>query len=215
MAIDTKTPMALYKANLELVMRLGALLQENRRRWTRFGVASADEAIERTLSETGRMLTTNDWQALANLPGETFWKAVQGEPGPMQGAVETAVGNQSAFAQGLQEAFGAWQQQCSEVIREAGGKLPSFSFEGVLRGIGTPRPAAAAAAPASPAASRTTAASKPAVKRAPSKAAKAAKAAKKSAPAKKSVRKPVATPARKAASTAKTGARKAVAKRKR
>jgi hypothetical protein len=217
MAIDTKTPMALYKANLELVMRLGALLQENRRRWTRFGVASADEAIERTLSETGRMLTTNDWQALANLPGETFWKAVQGEPGPMQGAVETAVGNQSAFAQGLQEAFGAWQQQCSEVIREAGGKLPSFSFEGVLRGIGTPRPAAAAAAaaPASPAASRTTAASKPAVKRAPSKAVKAAKAAKKSAPAKKSVRKPVAAPARKAASTAKTGARKAVAKRKR
>ena len=96
MAIDTKTPLALYKANLELVLRLGALLQENRLRWTRFGVASADEAIERTLNETGRLLTSNDWQSLANLPGETFWKAVQGEPGPMQGAIETAVTNQPA-----------------------------------------------------------------------------------------------------------------------
>ena len=121
MAIDTKTPLALYKANLELVLRLGALLQENRLRWTRFGVASADEAIERTLNETGRLLTSNDWQSLANLPGETFWKAVQGEPGPMQGAIETAVNNQTAFAQGLQEAFGSWQQQCSELIRDAGG----------------------------------------------------------------------------------------------
>ena len=88
MSQDTGIPMALYKANLELVMRLGALLQENRRRWTRFGVASADDAIERTLNETGRLLTTNDWTSLTNLPGEAFWKAMQGEPGPMQGALD-------------------------------------------------------------------------------------------------------------------------------
>lgn len=188
MAIDTKTPMALYKANLELVMRLGALLQENRRRWTRFGVASADEAIERTLSETGRLLTSNDWQSLANLPGEAFWKAVQGEPGPMQGALDAAVGNQSAFAQGLQEAFGAWQQQCSEVIRDAGGTLPvAFSVESAWRGApqrpASPAPAAPVRKPA--ATKKASPARKPA-------ATKKVAAAKKPAAARKAARKTTA-----------------------
>lgn len=175
MAIDTKTPLALYKANLELVMRLGALLQESRLRWTRFGVASADEAIERTLGETGRLLTSNDWQSLASLPGEAFWKAMQGEPGPMHGAIETAVNNQAAFAQGLQEAFGAWQQQCSELIRDAGGKLPvSFDVQGAWR-----------SAPARPAAT-----AKPVARKAA--AVKKAGAAKKPKPARKAARKPAA-----------------------
>lgn len=143
MAIDTKTPMALYKANLELVMRLGALLQENRQRWTRFGVASTDDAVERTLSETGRMLTTNDWKSLATMPGETFWKALQGDTGPMQGAVNTAVSNQAAFGQGLQDAFGAWQQQCADALQMTGMTLPgNATLEEFMRTL-TPKMAAA------------------------------------------------------------------------
>lgn len=210
MAIDTKTPMALYKANLELVMRLGALLQENRRRWTRFGVASADEAIERTLSETGRLLTTNDWTSLANLPGEAFWKAVQGEPGPMQGALDAAVGNQNAFAQGLQEAFGAWQQQCAEVIREAGGTPPvAFNLDSAWRSA-TTRPAAPAPARGSTAAKKATPPRKPAAtkKATPARkpaAAREAKPAKKPAAAGKAARK---------ASTTKTTARRKTAPRR-
>ncbi len=145
MAIDTKTPMALYKANLELVMRLGALLQENRRRWTRFGVASSDDAIERTLDETSRVLTSNDWQSLANLPGETFWRTLQGDVGQIQGALDTAVGNQTAFAHGLQDAFAAWQQQCAEVIQDAGAGVPgNATYEEFLKAFNPGRGAPAA-----------------------------------------------------------------------
>ncbi|MEO8012024.1 MAG: phasin family protein, partial [Dokdonella sp.] len=101
MAFDAKIPMSMYKANLELVMRLGALLHESRQRWTRFGLGGADSAIEKTLNETGRMLTTNDWQSLAALPGATFWKALQGDAGPMQGAIDTAMTSQAAFIEGV------------------------------------------------------------------------------------------------------------------
>ena len=174
MAIDTKTPMALYKANLELVMRLGALLQENRRRWTRFGVASSDDAIERTLDETGRMLTSNDWQSLASLPGESFWRALQGDVGQMQGALDTAVGNQTAFAQGLQEAFTAWQQQCADVIEHAGGSMPGKAgFDEFLQTFTSHRtPGASAPAPVAARAAKS-----PARKVKPRAAARPAKAA--------------------------------------
>ena len=186
MAIDTKTPIALYKANLELVMRLGALLQENRQRWTKFGMAGADNAVERTLSETGRMLTSNDWQSLATLPGETFWKALQGDAGPMQGAVDTAVSNQTAFAQGLQDAFAAWQQQCADVIQDAGAALPgNATFEGFLKTF-TPQKSAAAARPtaAAPAAAKSKAKPKAKAKPAAAKASKSVAAkAKKASPA--------------------------------
>ena len=174
MAIDTKTPMALYKANLELVMRLGALLQENRRRWTRFGVASSDDAIERTLDETGRMLTSNDWQSLATLPGETFWRALQGDVGQMQGALDTAVGNQTAFAQGLQEAFAAWQQQCAELIERAGGAVPGkVGYDEFVKAF-TPRVTPVAPAPAAARNAKPATAAKP--KKAPAKKPKVAKA---------------------------------------
>lgn len=145
MAFDTKTPMALYKANLELVLRLGTLLQENRRRWTKLGVASTDDAIQKTLAQTERMLTSNDWSSLAALPGEAFWKGLQSDAGPVQGAVDAAVSNQTAFAQGLQEAFAAWQQQCADALQGAQGKLPtSATFEEFLKTF-SPKPAVPAA----------------------------------------------------------------------
>lgn len=132
MAPSTKTPLALYKANLELVLRLGTLLQENRRRWNQLGTSGASAAIERTLAETERMLTSNDWASLAAMPGEEFWKSVRDDAGPLQGSTQAALANQVAFADGLREAFAAWQQQSLDALGEDGLPAGPFSLGGLL-----------------------------------------------------------------------------------
>ena len=116
MSLSPKTPMALYKANLEFVLRIGTLLQENRQRCMQAGAAGTSEAIQRTLAETERMLTTNDWSALSKMPGEEFWKSLRGEVAPLHSTVESAVRSQTEFAEGLKQAFAQWQQQTTEAL---------------------------------------------------------------------------------------------------
>ena len=142
MAFDTKTPLALYKANLEFLMRVGALLQENRQRWTKLGVAGTDEAIQRTLAQTEKLLVSNDWPSLSALPGEPFWKGLEPDAS-LRGNFDAAVDSQTTFAKGINDAFAAWREHCADVIRDAGGHIP-----------------AAFAAPAAKAPARKTAAAK-------------------------------------------------------
>ncbi|MEZ5463194.1 hypothetical protein [Dokdonella sp.] len=206
MAIDTKTPLALYKANLELVLRLGTLLQENRRRWNLLGSSSTSAAIERTLAETERMLTSNDWTSLAAMPGEEFWKSLKGDAGPMQGTAQAAAANQAAFAEGLKEAFAAWQQQSMDALGESGltaGKFDMASFMNLFQG-----PTAVARAPAKDSNRVKPAATRKARAKAPRPAAKKkARSAKPDATKKKAgSAKPSAT--KKKAKAAKPAARK-------
>lgn len=141
MNFNPKTPMALYKANLELVLRIGTLLQENRQRWMQVvGTAGTSEAIQRTLAETQRMLTTNDWSALSNIPGPEFWNSLGTGSSPLQGTVETAVRSQTEFAEGLKQAFAEWQQQSADAL---GGNLvqPGLGgFGDLMKGFGAAMP---------------------------------------------------------------------------
>lgn len=116
MALGPKTPMALYKANLELVLRLGALLHEQRRQWSVFGSASVGAALERTLAQTEKVLTSNDWSQLMAMPGNAFWRSLRAEPMPVQASIEKALQCQDAFAQGLKDAFAQWQQQSADAL---------------------------------------------------------------------------------------------------
>ncbi len=145
MTTNSKTPMALYKANLELVLRIGALLQENRRRWAQLGAAGTSDAIERTLAQAERVLTSNDWTSLSAIPGEDFWKSIRDDNAPVQGTVEAAVGSQAAFAQGLKEAFEAWQQQSADALG-GGMALPGAKFADFMNFF-TPSQAPARSAP--------------------------------------------------------------------
>jgi len=116
MNVNSKAPMALYKANLELVLRIGTLLQESRQRWMQSGAAGTNEAIQRTLAETERMLTTNDWTSLSAMPGQDFWTSLSLGANPLQGSVESAVRSQAEFADGLRQAFAEWQQQSAAAL---------------------------------------------------------------------------------------------------
>jgi hypothetical protein len=164
MTLDSKTPLALYKANLELVLRLGTLLQENRRRWTRLGAASASDAIERTMAETERVLTANDWTSLAALPGEEFWKSIRGEAGPLRESIESAVSHQAAFAKGLQDAFDAWRQQSADALGAHSVNLPAPSLADFMKSFTSPA-TRASAAPANKSSGKPAARKKPAAAR--------------------------------------------------
>lgn len=159
MAFDAKTPLALYKANLELLMRIGALLQENRQRWTKLGVAGTDDAIQRTLAQTEKLLTTNDWTSVSAMPGDGFWKSLEPDAS-LRGNLEAAVNSQTTFAKGLNDAFAAWRDHCADVIRSAGGSIPT-AFAVTAR-VNVAKPTAAKKA----AAKKKAAARKPAAKKA-------------------------------------------------
>jgi hypothetical protein len=144
MTLSAKTPLALYKANLELVLRLGTLLQENRKRWSEAGAGQANEAIQRTLAQTERLLTANDFTALSSLPGEDFWKSLRDAQAPVQASVEWALSHQAAFAQGLQEAFEAWRQQSADALGAGDAPLPGVNFADFMKPFKPTEPAPAA-----------------------------------------------------------------------
>lgn len=132
MSLNPKTPMALYKANLELVLRIGTLLQENRQRWMQAGAAGTSEAIQRTLAETERMLTTNDWSALSKMPGQEFWNSLGTGATPLHGTVETAVRSQTEFAEGLRQAFAEWQQQSTAALGGHAAQPAPWAFTDLM-----------------------------------------------------------------------------------
>ncbi|MCR6700399.1 MAG: hypothetical protein NVV68_04200 [Dokdonella sp.] len=139
MTTNTPTPFALYKANLELALRIGQLLNENRKQWARQGLAGVDQAVGRTLDESERAMAGVDWTRLAGLPVEGVWNtlnwdALKPDVGTLKSSIDEVIAQQSSFASGLHEAVEAWQRQCGEAVREAGLALPTTTgFEDFLK----------------------------------------------------------------------------------
>ena len=170
MSVNAKTPIALYKANLELILRLGTLLQENRQRWTALGTTSSNDALQKTLAQTERLLTTNDWTSLSALPGENFWNSLGLGNSPVQASLESAASNQAAFATGLQEAFEAWRQQSADALGVNAMELPPSALTDFLKASTRAGKAPATVKPKAKVAPKTSA--KPAEKAKPKAAAK-------------------------------------------
>ena len=102
------------------------------------GASSTNEAMQRTLAETERMLTTSDWSALSSMPGDEFWKSLRAGAGPIQGTIESAARSQAEFSEGVKQAFAEWQQQSADAL---GGNpthgIPK-AFGDLMQGFGTP-----------------------------------------------------------------------------
>lgn len=216
-------PLALYKANLDLWLRISELLEENRSQWVALLAREIDDGAAQTGAEAAA-LRSGDWQALALLPGQALQRLVEHGVGDLQAAAQTALGNQMTFATGFQQALADWQQATASALGELGRvDLPvglQEVFEQALQGwtalpdalaafagrgaSGDARPSRPAPARQAPAAKRTSArADRPAT--ATRRTAK--KAAKRTT--KQAATKQAAKPARKtAARTAKRPARK-------
>lgn len=133
-------PMALWKANLDLQMRIGGLLQEGGRQWLDVGTRAVGESAAEFQAEAGRLLQAGDWQALAALPVETFWRQAEQRVGDGQASAQAALQGQEGFVRGLAEALQEWQRDLAKAWAVAGidaGAMPGIagSWETMLSNL--------------------------------------------------------------------------------
>ncbi|HCE5828619.1 TPA: hypothetical protein NHK69_005145 [Pseudomonas aeruginosa] len=114
----------LYKANVELQLRLTRLLQESGHQWLEAVQRASAENIAETTAEIEGLLRTANWQSLATLPGESFWRLFQQRTGDAQLVNQIALKNQAVFTSGLQQALESWQKSVSSVVGGAGAAQP-------------------------------------------------------------------------------------------
>lgn len=114
-------PFNLYKANVELQLRIAQFLQEGRRNWiesTRQCHAGAGAATEQ---EMENLAQSANWQALVSLSPKTFGRLLEAAMSGTQTMHQTMLKNQTASAAGFQQALedwrksvtGSWASACS------------------------------------------------------------------------------------------------------
>lgn len=124
MNVGTNLPMELYKANVQLLMNTGLLLQEVRQRWLDLGDKTIGDDVAETRAELDQLATTTDWKDITSLPGNAAWRVIQKRMGDVQAYTETAVAEQMQFASGLQDALNAWQKATTQALSDAGKSMP-------------------------------------------------------------------------------------------
>ncbi|THF63747.1 hypothetical protein E6C76_14260 [Pseudothauera nasutitermitis] len=120
--MSTNTPLDLFKANLELQLRVTRLLRESGQRWLEAASRTGTEDLAEAEAEIEDLLKTDNWQTLATLPTQVFWRQFQQRAEDSQSASRFAADNQQAFAEGLQHAVEDWQKSVTAVF--GGGAQP-------------------------------------------------------------------------------------------
>ncbi|KHJ53899.1 hypothetical protein LA66_15050 [Aureimonas altamirensis] len=115
MTIDS-VPLKLHKANLELQLQIGRLLQESGQRHLQFVSQVGEEGLEEARTEIDGVRKAENWQSLATVPAESFWRVFQQHVGDAQEAAQAAAKSQAAFTSGLQEAIEGWQRAVGEAF---------------------------------------------------------------------------------------------------
>lgn len=122
MTIKPSMPTALYKANPNLTLHLGRLMQNSQARWAGFLQQQAQAAIT-------PFAVTRNVQPLTALrrgewPANGFWTRQQGSTRPWQATMATALENPAAFADVPREAISTWQRECSAALQTAPDGMP-------------------------------------------------------------------------------------------
>ncbi|MFA5590741.1 MAG: hypothetical protein WDA70_08555 [Lysobacteraceae bacterium] len=127
MTVDASIPKALYQANIDLALRIAALLQENGKQWFDLFAEEASTRFDEGVSSFGALGSEFSLEKLAALPADAAAQFLQLDVGRWQAMVSHAVENQALFSDGLQEALREWQAACSEAFDAVGsGVLPSL-----------------------------------------------------------------------------------------
>jgi hypothetical protein len=116
--------LSLYKANLELQLKLARLVQENSRQWLDFSYRLVNDGIAESNAGVEQLLKTEDWQKLSTLPAESFWRQLQQRFGDTQAAAQIAVSAQTTFASGLQDAVRNWQKETTTTLSSIAPAAP-------------------------------------------------------------------------------------------
>ena len=124
--MNNELPIQLYKANAELQLQITRLLQESGHHWLEAMQQLSAGSMLETTSRIQNLQQAADWQALATLPSEVFWRLCQGRMGDTQAVGQAAAKSQAAFADGLRQSLSVWQASVSEAFG-ASGDTASFA----------------------------------------------------------------------------------------
>ncbi len=122
MNTDTAAPfgpfasIGLVKANIELSLRTGRLLQEYAQQWLELASRAGKDELAESDAELADVIAAPDWQALAALPAESFWRQVQQRYGDLEATAQIAIGAQTTFAHGLKNALNDWQKAAASAL---------------------------------------------------------------------------------------------------
>ncbi|WP_052773054.1 phasin family protein [Luteimonas sp. FCS-9] len=112
----TGLPLQLLKANLELQLQIARLIQESGQQWADLANRAVGDGLAERDAEIRELLRAQDWQALATLPADAFWRQLQQRAGDSQELARIATSAQSTFASGLTRALQAWQQATADAL---------------------------------------------------------------------------------------------------
>lgn len=113
-------PLALYKANTELQLRVNKLVMENWKKWLELSSRAVDDGIADSQARVEQLLKAQDWAGLAAIPGDTFWRQLQQRMGDATITNQIAANVQQHFALGLQEALETWQKDTTRALGNVG-----------------------------------------------------------------------------------------------
>lgn len=113
---EENLPLKLYKANMQLHLELTRLLQEGTHRWLEAAHERGSRRIDQTKADMEGLMDSANWQSVAMLPAETFWRLHQHQVNTLQGNNRLVIKNQAAFITGLQQAISGWQKSVNEAM---------------------------------------------------------------------------------------------------
>lgn len=122
--MNTDTPLQLIKANAELQMRLSRLLQESGQQWLEQANRGSSEVAAETGAALESLLKTSNWQELATLPAQAYWRQIQQQTSNSQALYQAAIAIQTNFTKGLQQAVQEWQSSVTSTIGTGDATAP-------------------------------------------------------------------------------------------
>jgi len=112
-------PKALYQANIDLALRIAALLQEHGQQWFDLFADEAGARLGQGLAGVDRFRREFSLDRLTSLPADlsTHFGTLDAER--WQALLAKAVEHQSRFSRGVQSALDDWQGACSQLLAKA------------------------------------------------------------------------------------------------
>lgn len=119
MSLDASVPKALYQANIDLALRIAALLQESGTQWFDLFAAEANARLDEAAAPGGPFAHGFPAEWAAMLPPDLALKWSRLNPARWHALLTRAVANQTRFAEGLQAALLQWKAACSDAFETA------------------------------------------------------------------------------------------------
>lgn len=137
--MSTETfPVNLYRANLELQLRVVQLLQDGRQRWLEAAQQRNTDAMAKTKAEIEGLSQAVSLQSFVTLPADTVGRLFQAGMSGTQTMNEIAMKNQMEFTAGLQHALQDWQKGVTQLFGNSADFAPWLSSSMSLAGESAP-----------------------------------------------------------------------------